>query len=135
MTVASPSMGETRWVLQSPHMRVFVPVVLDLDTARSMGHHRFMTLAEALQRAEDEYVDNPEPESLIIAEQEVIAGSSPCGYIIGVNAETIPAVGIMGALECAVVMGIRFGMCTQRMLEPARQLQGRAKRKNIRYDS
>ena len=94
-------------------------MVLDLDTARSLGHHRFMTLAEALQLAEDEYCDSPEPETLIEAEHKAIVESSPFDFIVGTNAETIPEVGVLSALHCAVVMGIRFGMRTQRILQRA----------------
>ena len=119
MTVARLSMEGIAGDLQSPHVRVFVPVVLDLDTARSLGHHRFMTLAEALQLAEDEYCDSPEPETLIEAEHKAIVESSPFDFIVGTNAETIPEVGVLSALHCAVVMGIRFGMRTQRILQRA----------------
>lgn len=76
-----------------------------------------MTLAQALQAAEDEYVQYPEPDAAIVSEQLVIQDSSPCGYIVGTNLETIPRVGIAAALECAVVMAIRFGMRTQRILQ------------------
>ena len=45
--------------------------------------------------------------------------SSPFDFIVGTNAETIPEVGVLSALHCAVVMGIRFGMRTQRILQRA----------------
>ena len=76
-------------------------------------------LKEALQLAEDEYCAFPDAEESMKAEFETIRESSPFRFILGLNLETIPKVGLVGAFECAVCMAVRFGMRTQRILDRA----------------